>query len=240
MALIHGGKQKQCKEIAQVIVNVSKDYKIKSYCEPFAGMISVFGIIYDHYEDNIKYKFGDLNPSTIFMWKKAQKCWYPPTKCSKSEYEYYRTARPSAEKGYFCHTYAFMGQFCEKYACDYGKPESSSKGSQRVHDLGIKAQNGSFSHGDYKQFSKLKNSIIYCDPPYENSSQRYLTAKHAFDSEEFWCWVRIMAENNLLFVSSYEAPKDFKCIWSKTHKLTGEQKNNKNKERVEKLFVYNI
>ena len=239
MALIHGGKQKQCKEISKVILAITKDYEIKSYCEPFAGMISVFGIIYNHYEDNIKYKFGDLNPSTIFMWKKAQKCWYPPTKCSKSTYEYYRTARPSAEKGYFCHTYAFMGQFCEKYACDYGKPEDSSKGSQRVHDLGKKAKNASFSHGSYKQFSKLKNSIIYCDPPYENSSQRYLT-EHSFDSKEFWCWVRIMAENNLLFVSSYDAPKDFKCIWSKTHKLTGQQKNNKNKKRVEKLFVYNI
>jgi DNA adenine methylase len=132
-----------------------------------------------------------------------------------------------------------MGQFCEKYACDYGKPEDSTKGSQRVHNLGKKARGACFSHGDYKQFSKLKNSIIYCDPPYENSSQRYLT-EGMFNSKEFWCWVRTMAEDNLLFVSSYNAPKDFKCIWSKAHKLTGQQKNNKNKERVEKLFVYNI
>ena len=239
MAIIHGGKQKQCKEISKVILDISQDYEIDTYCEPFAGMISVFGEIYNAYENNICYKFGDLNPSTIFMWKKAQKGWYPPNRCSKREYEYYRNARPSAEKGYFCHTYAFMGQFCEKYACDYGKSKDSSKASNRVHDLGLKASKATFTHGNYKQFSKLKNSIIYCDPPYEKSAQRYKT-NGCFDTEEFWSWVREMATNNLLFVSSYDAPNDFKCVWSKTHKLTGEQKNNKNKERVEKLFVFNI
>lgn len=234
---IHGGKLKQCKEISQVIYDISKNYDIKGYVEPFCGFISVFGQIYNYYGDKIKYKFGDINQSTIYMWKKAQRGWRPPTTCTKKEYEYYRNARDSAEKGYLCHQYAFQCQFCENFACDYGKKRDSSKASERVYLTGRKAKNAIFSHGNYKQFSKLKNYILYLDPPYSNSSQRYKT-NQLFDNDEFWEWTRNMSKNNLVFISSYEAPKDFKCIWKKEHKLTGEQRNNKNKVRVEKLFIY--
>ena len=51
-----------------------------------------------------------------------------------------------------------------------------------------------------------------------------------------------MAENNIVFVTEYEAPKDFEKIWSKNIKITGRgvsQKHGRGShtKRVEKLYI---
>ena len=239
MASIHGGKQKQGREIAHKIFDISQNYEIKGYCEIFCGMLGVFNHFYDLYGEKIKYKFGDINKSTIFMWKKTQKGWIPPNTCSENEYNYYKSARDSAEKGFFCHQFAFQGQFCENYACNYNKSTDATKACERVKKIGKKAKHADFSQGDYRQFDNLKGYIIYADPPYENASQRYKT-EEKFCTNTFWEWCRKMSKYNLVFISSYSAPKDFKLIWAKDHLLTGAQKNTKNKKRVEKLYFYDV
>jgi DNA adenine methylase len=53
---------------------------------------------------------------------------------------------------------------------------------------------------------------VYCDPPYQ-STKRYETD---FDNNAFWEWVRETTPKvKALYVSEYEAPDDFKCIWQK-------------------------
>jgi hypothetical protein len=46
-----------------------------------------------------------------------------------------------------------------------------------------------------------------------------------------------MSKDNIVFVSSYTAPKDFEEIFSSSHKLTGISANNNDKKRIEKLFL---
>ena len=89
---------------------------------------------------------------------------------------------------------------------------------------------------DYKK-CYLENCVVYCDPPYEGTTG-YKTG--AFDHTEFWAWCRKTAERNSLFVSEYNAPTDFVCVWS------GEQKtsfasgvNAATNTATEKLFTYN-
>jgi len=41
--------------------------------------------------------------------------------------------------------------------------------------------------------------------------------------------------NNIVLVSEYNMPDEFKCIWSKSHKVGINQ--GKHQERIEKLFV---
>ena len=75
-----------------------------------------------------------------------------------------------------------------------------------------------------------------CDPPYQ-SATGYATG--SFNHEEFFDWCRLMAaKGNLVFVSEYNAPDDFECVWQ------GEQKTNFSSNRkkathnaVEKLFT---
>ena len=73
-----------------------------------------------------------------------------------------------------------------------------------------------------------------CDPPYQGTTG-YKTG--AFDHDKFFEWCREQAKKNVVFVSEYNAPDDFECVWQ------GEIKTNFASNRkaathkaVEKLF----
>ena len=55
--------------------------------------------------------------------------------------------------------------------------------------------------------------------------------------------VRDVSKNNFVFVSEYNAPKDFDCIWSKECKTLLDSNKSieyKDNVRIEKLFTYHI
>jgi DNA adenine methylase len=83
----------------------------------------------------------------------------------------------------------------------------------------------------YNELILFPNSIIYCDPPYQ-STQGYGIE---FNHDEFWQWCRDKhKEGHTIFVSEYNAPGDFTCIWER------ELINNLNtKKATEKLFTLN-
>lgn len=84
--------------------------------------------------------------------------------------------------------------------------------------------------------SKLKGYVIYCDPPYENS--RYYDedgSKRDFDHDYFWDWCRTMSKNNIVFISSYNTPKDFTVI--RKYKTKNANKGLKT-HGIEKLYMY--
>jgi len=87
-------------------------------------------------------------------------------------------------------------------------------------------------------YDKLKipeNSIIYCDIPYKNTKQ-YGTSKD-FNYNKFWQWCRDMSyRGHEVFISEYEAPEDFSCIWSK--EIANSLNTNNTYRPVEKLFKY--
>ena len=240
MTSYHGGKQRiglQIAEYIHYIYSIIPEEKMVGYCEPFAGMLGVYRHIPELFHGDIKtYLAGDTNESVIKMWTRAQNGWNPPTQTTEKEYNRLKNAHPSALKGYIGHQYSFGGQFFMGYATKYGKTPDSSKASSNVVDIARKLKQVKFKHGSYTQFSNLKNFIIYCDPPYENSSQRY-TDVDGFSSQDFWEWCRQMSRDNIIFVSSYDAPKDFIEVMSSSHKLTGIIHSGANKKRTEKLYV---
>ena len=48
--------------------------------------------------------------------------------------------------------------------------------------------------------------------------------------------MREWSQNNVVVISEYSAPEDFRCIWKQNVKLDIRDANNKKKNRVEKLF----
>ena len=243
MTAYHGGKQRIGKKLAQVIydesMNISeKDgFQIKGYCEPFCGMLGVYQHIPEKFEDqkpNLEYKAGDTNQSVIMLWKAVQQGWVPPCKVSEIEYNRLKNAPDSAKKGYVGHQYSFGGQYFKGYAPNYGKSSDSSPAVKRVTNIAKKVSNVSFSAKPYTEYSKLKNYVIYCDPPYNNREQWY---KGCFDSDKFYEWCREMSENNIVFVSEYNAPDDFQKIWSKDVKITGLQCKGTYISRTENLYL---
>lgn len=88
---------------------------------------------------------------------------------------------------------------------------------------------------DYKYFSNVKNSILYLDPPYENSDTRKYNSQ--VDYQEFYDWAYEMSKNNVLLLSSYEVSGDgFECIYEfKTARST--MSGGTTGKRTEKLFM---
>ena len=79
-------------------------------------------------------------------------------------------------------------------------------------------------------------SVIYCDPPYA-STKKYISD---FNNDMFWDWVRMMVKEKkcYVYVSEYEAPSDFKCVWEKEKKeCMNSAKRGYGKLMTEKLFI---
>lgn len=85
---------------------------------------------------------------------------------------------------------------------------------------------------------KIKNHVIYCDPPYRDTT-KYKT--ESFPYEEFYQWCRDMSVHNTVLISEYNMPEDFECIWQKETKANfdSNRKSNDDKNiRIEKLYTY--
>ena len=231
MTRYHGGKFYSGKELSKIIYDVSLDiedkyeFNLKGYCEPFCGMLGVYRNIPKLFEEKqMIYKAGDINKSVVMMWKQAQNGWKPPIRVSEDEYIRLKKKKgDSALKGYVGHQYGFNGMYFSSYTGNKGDdPTLSIRAPKAVVDIAKNLKEVDFTYGIYNQFSSLKGFIIYCDPPYDNTLQRYKgLEKESFDSDAFWKWCRKMAKYNIVFVSEYSGPSDIKVIFSKRHELNG-------------------
>lgn len=93
------------------------------------------------------------------------------------------------------------------------------------------------SNFDYRHFSTVKNSIIYLDPPYENTDiTAYRTGD--FDYQEFYDWAAKMAENNVVLLSSYEVTDErFEIVYEFTTARSTFNVSNVKTGKHEKLFM---
>lgn len=86
----------------------------------------------------------------------------------------------------------------------------------------------------YENLQIPENSLIYCDPPYEGVTKY----KNGINHADFWQWCRDkVKEGHTVFVSEYNAPDDFECIWQKEI-VSSLTKDTRCKRAVEKLFRY--
>lgn len=89
---------------------------------------------------------------------------------------------------------------------------------------------------DYHYFSDIKDSVLYLDPPYENSENG--SYKSQIDYQDFYDWVVKMSKNNIVMLSSYEVSDDrFECVYNFDKAKSTFQIKNKG-QRTEKLFMF--
>ncbi|MDI6613955.1 DNA adenine methylase [Leuconostoc suionicum] len=91
---------------------------------------------------------------------------------------------------------------------------------------------------DYRHFSDIKDSILYLDPPYENTETSSYKSK--IDYQDFYNWVVEMSKNNIVLLSSYEVSDDrFECVYEfKNARST--LAGGKSGSRCEKLFMVKL
>lgn len=197
---------------------------------------------------------SDNNYYLIELLKWVQKGWIPPDVVTEEEYIQYRNLYKEYEKTFkftqntneniICAMIGFVG-FC----CSYGGKffggfarGCDNKGNQRNYAAeqkrnllkqAPKLAGIDFRYSDYKDLEIPPASIIYCDPPYWNTTKY----KSKFDHTEFWDWCRLkIKEGHQVFISEYTAPPDFDCVWQKKI-VSSLTKDTGSKIGVEKLFV---
>lgn len=88
----------------------------------------------------------------------------------------------------------------------------------------------------YKDFSHLENTIIYLDPPYENTTGYN---GETFEHKEFYNWAYKMSKKNIVLISSYEiTDKRFECVYEfTTARSTMQSGISSNTSKTERLFM---
>lgn len=225
-----GSKNRIAKELIPIITEKLKPNQW--YVEPFVGGANMIDKI-EH-----PYKLGaDNNKYLIALLEAVQNGQELPENINKDEYIAVKTNKDNYPDwyvgfvGFVCSFRAkFFGGYSGYYTTKTGIQRNYIK--ERINNIlkqnldGIKLVCSSYDALDIPA-----NSIIYCDPPY-NGTTKY---KDSFDSDAFWQWCRDKAkEGHTVYVSEYNAPEDFKCIWEKkiNSNLGGTSKT-----ATEKLFT---
>lgn len=241
MTSYHGGKYRHGKEIAQVIKDIydkQPQGSIVGYAEPFCGMCGVYRHVVDLLPKNLKYIASDQHESLILMWKALQNGWIPPKECSVKKYEKLKYSKPSPEKAYFGFGASFSGIYYSGHKTLYNG--TTCDNSKLISIIAKQMNIVKFINSDYSKYDNLKNFIIYCDPPYENIQNNHYYndtsfQKLSFDSAKFWDWCRSTSKNNIVIISEYTAPRDFKSIYTFNSKRCAQFGDT----NLEHLFIHN-
>lgn len=232
-----GSKARLSKDLAPIINKLIKKNNINIYIEPFVGGANMM----EHIKCN--HKIGsDINEYLIALWQDLQSGWSPPKTMSREMYNDIKNNKNEYGKSLvaiagFCATYnakwfgGYAGIVKTKINTyrDYYDEAIRNIQKQMLNLINVE-----FKCCDYMEYSDVINTLIYCDIPYQGTTQ-YGSNKD-FDYDKFWNWVRKMSENNLILISEYNAPNDFECIFEKT--LTTTLDKNSRKKDTEKLFIH--
>lgn len=211
--------------------------EVQYYVEPFCGGLGTM--------DSVKGNriASDKNKYLIAMWKGLQSGSDRPKEISKELYSRARTEynnRTNIEfTDFLIGWIGWMGSFNGRFFDGgySGKTDKRNYVDEQIRNTEkqIDLLSGiDFQFGSYDEITIPNNSIIYCDIPYENTKQ-YSTSKN-FDYHKFWNWCREMKnEGHIIFISEYNAPEDFKCVWSK--EVTNSMHTNNTSKPIEKLFT---
>ncbi len=236
-----GSKNRIAKHLLPIILKDRKEGQW--YVEPFVGGANMI----QHVNGN---RFGsDSNKYVIRALKFIRDDVPPKNNTEFSEGDYNESARfVRGENAVTLKSYGLIGFALIAYSfgakwCGGWSRGKNSKGEQRdyvaeQYRAAVKQKpllkGVAFHNATYSEIGFPDNSIIYCDPPYEGTTKY----KDDFDHGKFWQWCRDKAEEGHdVFISEYNAPADFVCVWSQELNVSV-AKNGKHKKATEKLFVH--
>lgn len=235
-----GSKNKISKYIAPILQKCIDDNNVQVYYEPFVGGANMIDKI------RCKNRIGnDAHKELISMWNALRGGYQPPEHITENEYLKVRnnkTEFPDYYVGYvgFHSTFAakYFGGYARGFKADGVTPRDESNEAYRNTMKQVpNILDVNFVNWNYLDI-EITNSVIYCDPPYQNTT-KYETK--TFDYDMFWDWCRKMSKTNHVFISEYNAPDDFTCIWCKETLVNFDNnrgKDEESKKRIEKLFIY--
>lgn len=232
-----GSKNRIAKDLLPIITKyLDKD---RWYVEPFCGGCNMI--------DKVKHDkriANDYNKYLIALFKELQQCTVFPVSISKKEYDSVRLNKSYYEDWYV----GFVGFVCSfrgKFFNGWIDRQVIQK-TGNVRNRFSEQYNNFLSQMNYimdvkfcnEKYSELQipdNSVIYCDPPYQDTTS--YKNESEFNHDEFWQWCRDMTlKGHDVLISEYNAPNDFVCVWQKVINMN--LSGGKGKTATEKLFVH--
>lgn len=222
-----GSKNKYAKYILPLIL---KDRQPNQYVvEPFCGGCNLTQKITGNRIAN------DCHYYLIEVHKAIQSGWIPPDTITEEDYrdiKLHPTNYPASLVGFV----GFNCSFASKWWGGYARgsfnniKRNYAREAQSAALITAPLINGvEFYNLSYDKLPIPKNSIIYCDAPYQNTTKY----KNSIDYDIYFNWCREKAnEGHTVFVSEYNAP--FNLIWEKETIVN--LNNNKAQARVERLY----
>lgn len=231
-----GSKNRIANEILPIILNGRKSNQW--YVEPFCGGLGTMDKV-----GGLRLA-SDKNKYLIAMWKGLQENRERPKEISKELYDRARTEYNNGTNinfddfmiGWIGWMASFNGRFFDGgYS---GITQSRNYVDEQIRNTEKqlnKIKGIVFKHSSYDELDIPSGSIVYCDIPYYNTKQ-YATSKD-FDHNKFWQWCRDMSKKgHVVYISEYNAPDDFTCVWQKS--LTNSMNAKITYNSTEKLFKF--
>jgi DNA adenine methylase len=229
-----GSKNRIAKEILPIML---KERGQRTWVEPFVGGANVIDKVQGNRVGN------DNQEYVIALYKALQNEWKPPIEVSSDfffEVENNKDKYPKELVGYLGTQLTFGCEWWGSFRRDntgkrkYDLEAYNNIMKQQPNLIGI-----DFICGDYRDLEIPNNSLIYCDPPYRGVRKYVGNVK--FDSDVFWEVCRNWSkQGHIVFISEYEAPTDFECVWSKEISASANNsiKTGQGLKAVEKLFKF--
>ena len=224
--IYQGSKARLRKYILPILQDCIDRNKAESYIEPFVGGANMI----DHIR--CKERIGSDNNSELiellcYMRDSPDLAIFPDD-CSFSHYAEVRQSRKEMSGKYpvpYTAGVGYFGSYAGRYFDGgWGKDPTGKRNiyKERLRYAREQApllKDIVFKHLPYTAYSAshFKNCVFYLDPPYRNT--KAYDGKNGFDYGRFYDFCREIAKDNFVFISEYQMPSDFKCIWSKERKV---------------------
>lgn len=221
-----GSKARHAKDIVPLLQKARKDNQL--YVEPFVGGANIIDKLSGSRLGN------DLDLDLICLWQAVAEGWEPPEKgITEKEYQALKTAPASPLKGYAAFALSYAGKKWGGWRRDsLGTRDYVNEAWRNAKKQFPKLLGVQFVCSPYQELTVPSGSLVYCDPPYAGTT----SYKSNFDSLSFWRWVEELSRRCQVFVSEYNAPEGFSCVWEKevTSSLTADTGS---KIAVERLWT---
>lgn len=208
-----GGKFKISKDLANVLNPITKG---KPFVDLFCGACNVVEKITTASSRTA----NDNNPYLIALLKAIQDGYEPPTCVTREQYNYtmsHLDEKP-ALSGFIGIGCSFSGGWNNGYAHD-----------NRDHNYAIDAYNTllrqkqklwgvTLTSCDYNKAFIPVGAVVYCDPPYKGTTNKYYARK--FDYDAFIEWVEANKGKYYIYISEYKEnfvqwPSNYEIVWEK-------------------------
>jgi len=225
-----GSKNRIAKEILPIMLEKREN---RTWVEPFVGGANMI--------DKVQGKRigADINPYLIDALIAIRDCVVDLPKNNKEfteeDYKELRKSDNYKYKGYAGFAFSYGGKWLGGWRRDgLNKRDYVSESYKNAINQSPLLQGVILINESYLDLQIPENSLIYCDPPYEGTTKY----KNSFNHTEFWDWCRKKAkEGHIIYVSEYNAPNDFKCVWEKKI-VSSLTKDTGSKVATERLFLY--